>query len=39
MGKESGYAFILNTDNNVLPYTNPAIGEDITDALISVLKQ
>ena len=39
MGKESGYAFILNTDNNGLPYTNPAIGEDITDALISVLKQ
>jgi len=38
MGKESGYAFILNSDNNNLPFVNTAIGEDITDALISVLK-
>ena len=38
MGKESGYAFILNSDNNNLPFVNTAIGEDITDALISALK-
>lgn len=39
MGKESGYAFILNVDNNGLPYANTAMGEDITEALISALKQ
>lgn len=26
---ERGYAFILNTDNNALPYINPENGEDI----------
>ena len=39
MGKERGYAFVLNADNNGLPYANTAMGEDITDALIAVLKQ
>ena len=38
MGKERGYAFILNTDNNGLPFANTTMGEDITDALITVLK-
>ena len=38
MGKESGYAFILNTDDNSLPFASPSMGEDITDALIAVLK-
>ncbi len=38
MGKESGYAFILNSDNNTLLYVDTAKGEDITDALIAVLK-
>lgn len=38
MGRESGYAFILNTDNNALPYADDTLGEDITNALIAVLK-
>ena len=38
MGHESGYAFILNTDNNTMPYVNNAVGEDITNALITVLQ-
>ncbi|WP_077196743.1 OmpH family outer membrane protein [Prevotella ihumii] len=38
MGRESGYAFILNADNNTLPYVNNAVGEDITEALKTVLK-
>jgi len=38
MGKESGYAFILNADDNSLPFASPSMGEDITDALIAVLK-
>ena len=38
MGKESGYAFILNTDNNTVPFVNTAMGEDVTDALITALK-
>ncbi|WP_315363598.1 OmpH family outer membrane protein [Prevotella jejuni] len=38
MGKERGYAFVLNTDNNGLPFANTTMGEDITDALITVLK-
>ena len=29
IGKERGYAFILNTDNNALPFINNAMGEDI----------
>lgn len=38
MGRENGYAFILNTDNNTLPYVDTLVGEDITNKLISVLK-
>lgn len=38
MGKESGYAFIINTDNNAIPFINNAMGEDITNALITVLQ-
>lgn len=30
IGEEKGYAFILNTDNNALPFINPACGEDIS---------
>ena len=37
-GRKSGYAFILNSDNNTLLYVDTAKGEDITDALIAVLK-
>ena len=38
MGKEKGYAFILNTDNNGLPFANTTMGEDVTEALIAALK-
>lgn len=38
MGSESGYAFILNTDNNSVPFVNNAVGEDVSEALITVLK-
>ena len=30
IGKEQGYAFILNTDNDACPYIDPEQGEDIT---------
>ncbi|MCI6159871.1 MAG: OmpH family outer membrane protein [Prevotellaceae bacterium] len=30
MGKERGYAFILNTDNNACPYVSNEMGENIT---------
>ena len=31
IGQERGYAFILNTDQNAVPFINPALGEDITE--------
>ena len=30
IGKSKGYAFILNTDGNAMPYVDAAMGEDIT---------
>ncbi|WP_298454302.1 OmpH family outer membrane protein [uncultured Prevotella sp.] len=30
MGRERGYAFILNTDNDAVPYIDSASGEDIS---------
>lgn len=39
IGTERGYAFILNTDNNNLPFVNPANGEDITSALEAKLSK
>lgn len=30
VGKDKGYAFILNTDSNTAPFINPTIGEDAT---------
>ncbi|MBF1500341.1 OmpH family outer membrane protein [Prevotella pallens] len=38
MAQESGYAFILNADNNALPYVNNMVGEDITVALKTALQ-
>ena len=29
IGLERGYAFILNTDGNAVPFIHPAMGEDI----------
>lgn len=30
IGKERGYAFILNTDGDACPYINPELGEDVS---------
>ena len=38
LGRERGYAFILNTDNNACPYVDPEKGEDVTQALRNILK-
>ena len=38
IGLEQGYAFILNTDANAVPFINPAMGEDITQMVIHALK-
>ena len=38
MAQESGYAFVLNADNNALPYVNNMVGEDITTALKTALQ-
>ncbi len=33
IGQENGYAFVLNADNNALPYVDTTQGIDITDVL------
>lgn len=33
LGVQKGFAFILNTDGNAVPYVNEALGEDVTDEL------
>lgn len=38
LGKEKGYAFIINSDNNTLPFVNELVGEDISAALKEKLK-
>lgn len=38
IGRERGYAFILNTDGNALPYVCPTAGEDITTIVIDALR-
>ena len=38
-GKERGYAFILNTDNNNCPFVSGTLGEDITADIISRLNK
>lgn len=38
IGKEKGFAFIINTDNNSAPYLSEEMGEDITAALEEKLK-
>lgn len=38
IGKEKGFAFILNTDNNAAPYLSAEMGEDITAVLKEKLK-
>ena len=38
IGKERGYAFIINTDNNSCPYMDNTLGEDINDVVKDRLK-
>ena len=38
VGKDRGYAFILNTDNNSLPFVDDNRGEDINTLLKETLK-
>lgn len=38
VGTEKDLIAILNTDNNACPYINPAMGEDVTAALIDRLR-
>lgn len=38
IGKEKGYAFVMNADDDVLPYVDSAQGEDITALLKENLK-
>jgi outer membrane protein len=38
VGEARGYAFILNTDGNVAPWLNTAMGEDITETVKNLLK-
>lgn len=33
VGQQRGLAFILNTDGDVLPYVDPAQGEDVTEVI------
>ena len=38
IGRERGYAFIVDTDVKALPYINPAMGEDINQLVQDALK-
>ena len=38
IGKEKGYAFILNADNDALPYVDATMGEDVTELIKENLK-
>lgn len=38
VGRERGYAFVLNTDNDACPYVNPEMGEDATEAIKATVK-
>ena len=39
VAQERGYAFVLNTDKEAVPFINPALGEDITEAVKALLKE
>lgn len=38
IGQARGLAFILNTDNNAVPYTDAVMGEDISEAVLRITK-
>jgi outer membrane protein len=39
VAQERGYAFVLNTDKEAVPFINPALGEDITEAVKVLLNE
>ena len=39
IGADRGYAFILNTDNDAVPYVNNAVGEDINALVKDAVKK
>lgn len=39
IGADRGYAFILNTDNDAVPYVNNALGEDINALVKDAVKK
>ena len=39
IGRERGYAFIVDTDQKALPFINPAMGEDITELVTRSLQK
>ena len=39
VAQERGYAFVLNTDKEAVPFINPALGEDITEAVKALLNE
>lgn len=38
VGKEKGLAFILNTDNNAVPYINVEMGENVAEAVSAAMR-
>ena len=39
VAQERGYAFVLNTDKEAVPFINPALGEDITGSVKALLEE
>ena len=39
IGQERGYAFILDTDKEAVPFINPELGEDITNDVKALLRK
>lgn len=39
IGMERGYAFILNTDNDALPFVNSIFGEDVTTIVLDAINE
>ena len=39
IGREKGFAFIVDTDQKALPFINPAMGIDITELVTTLLQQ
>ena len=38
VGQKHGYAFILNTDADAIPWLNPEMGEDVTEEVKALLR-